>query len=136
MADKGKSPDAGKAVHARAGGGGGRTDRPSFIEGYLNASDKEWLRAHYNEQLQFVAELLNEVGDAYVCSVKFDADSQRFKATLTCRKNSLVNANCILVSRGATSIDALYALAYRHYVKFAGEWGSGSGDVESEGLWD
>lgn len=120
---------------------GGRNDgkwgngpKPKFIEGYLDTDDKKWLHANVDNQLVHVAELLQSIEDEYSISCKYDPNSHRYLASLTCRVQNHFNSGCILVSRGATPIDALYALAYRHFVKFDGKWQEMG--VGSESLWD
>jgi len=135
MAEKGKRNDGDRKT-VQGGNGGSRENNPKpiFIEGYLNAEDKEWLQAHLDDQHILIAELLQSVGEEYVVSCKFDHTSLRFQSSLTCRVKNHINSGCVLVSRGATPLDSLYALAYRHLFKFEGEWRGTSGEVE--GLWD
>lgn len=112
----------------------GNGAKPIFVEGYLTTDDKQWLSDNVENQLSLVSELLQSIDDEYSLSCKFDANSQRFLASLTCRVQNHHNSGCILVSRGATPIDALYALSYRHFVKFDGKWRDSTG--ASDSLWD
>ena len=126
-----------KGVSAGNGGdGNGRNafPRPVFIEGFLNAEDRMWLEAHVGDKLAYVAELLDALEDTYQLKVKFENDTSRYFASLTTVGKNHVNSGCCLVSRGATPTDTLYALAYRHFIKFDGDWRQGGSSNDS--LWD
>lgn len=112
----------------------GSKSKPIFIEGYLDANDQDWLQDHLADQLAYISELLQSLDEEYTLSCKYDTTSQRFMATLTCRVQDHDNTGRILVSRGSDTINALYALAYRHFIKYSGKWGGASGT--SERLWD
>lgn len=136
MKGDGKTGNAKGLSAANGGNDGGRKsfDRPVFIEGFLNADDREWLESHMGNKLVYVGELLDALEDTYVLKVKFELDTSRFFASITTVVKNHVNSGCCLVARGATPIDTLYALAYRHFVKFEGEWRGAGG--ENDSLWD
>jgi len=98
------------------------TPKPVWVEGWLDATDKEWLSTNRNNSLAYVGELLGEIGDEYTLSCKFDERSTKYRADLICRVNNHINSGHILVSRGSTPLAALFALAYKHFVKYKGEW--------------
>lgn len=108
--------------------------RAEFIEGFLGEADKKWLQDNSNAALEHILRLIDEIGDVYTLSCKYDSNSSRFMATLTCRVDDNPNTGCILVQRASSPTHALYALSYKHFVKYEGVWGNGgSGD---RGLWD
>lgn len=108
--------------------------KPVFVEGYLDTNDQKWLQDHMGDQLAYISELFQSLDDTYTLSCKYDSTSQRFMATLTCRLQGHTNTGRILVSRGADTVNALYALAYRHFIKYDGQWGDTTST--SERLWD
>jgi len=106
----------------RNGQGRGLPPMPIFVEGFLNDTDKDWLETHRNTIPECVFALFELVEVGYILSVKFEERSSRFVASLTMREKNHVNSGMCLISRGANPTAALYALYYRHYIKFTEEW--------------
>ena len=94
-----------------------------FIEGYLAASDQQWLTDNMDSSAECVLELVSTISEGYKFGLSFDSKSGRFLATLTCSLVGSADFGKILTSRGATPMLAAFALWYRHYRKFSNGWG-------------
>lgn len=93
-----------------------------FINPYLTEADKQWLVSNMESIDTICLELLHDVGEMYSFSCTYDAKSGRFNAMLKCVATDHGNSGLILSVRGATAIDAMYALAYLHVEKSDGLW--------------
>lgn len=103
------------------------TGKFSFVDGYLDAIDRDWLSTNSEYRADYVFDLVAAIGDEYKLSVSHDYKSGKFLATIACRGLNLPNTGSILTSRGSTAVNALYALAYKFLVKYKDTaWGDGS----------
>lgn len=110
------------------------TDRLQFVDGYLTDTDRQWLEDNIKDQSGWVLDLISDAREYGGLSVKFDAKSGRYLAILFGGDSPETNQGYALTARSATTVDAVYALAYKHYVKFARKWGGVEGERASR--WD
>ena len=96
--------------------------RLQFIDGYLTESDRKWLHDNNADGNSLILDLITGMGDFGGLSCKFDAKSGKWLAILFGGDLPETFTGYALTARAATPDDALYALAYKHFVKFAGGW--------------
>lgn len=101
-----------------------------WVNPYLDTKDIAWLNDNYDKLALIVCEFLDALPEGYTVSSKMDYHSGRFSATCVCENGDLPNNGMALSLRGATRIDALYALAYAHDFKLKGIW-AGAGDSDN-----
>lgn len=93
-----------------------------FINVHLVKADTEWLeKADLSHELG-IERVLGLVQEGYKFSLNEDPKNLSFVASLTDKRPGSPSANHILTGRGATPIDAWYALAYRHYMLAEADW--------------
>lgn len=98
--------------------------RPPF--GYINyeltVQDKEWL-ASSDVDAEFPPRLIDElVMEGYKFSLSFDERNSTCIASLTDRQVGGAFENQCLTGRGATPLNAIHSLLYRHLVVASGDW--------------
>lgn len=93
-----------------------------FINVRLSSDDKAWLAAA-DLQIEFpLLSVLELVSQGYKFSLNEDIRNSSFVASLTDTREDSATHRSILTGRGATAINAWYALAYRHFHLLAGDW--------------
>jgi len=107
----------------------------TFINPYLSDADKAYLSDNADTADGGVLELLELIGTEYALRVGSDERSGRFNAMLTCLAVDNANTGLILSVRGATPIDALYALYYLHVIKSEGLWRSITPEATTPSRW-
>lgn len=105
-----------------------------WVASSLDAGDKEWLRNNANHSLEYVGEFLEDLSPSFTLSVKPEDRSGRYLATLVCTDKEHDGAGCALSSRGSTSFNALYALAYLALGKWPEPWWQQAGN-DLDDLW-
>lgn len=103
--------------------------RLQFVDGYLDKDDLAWLEDHASESDALILDLITESGNYGGMSCKFDEKSGKYLAILFGGGTPEFNSGYALTSRGASPIDALYALAYKHLIKFRRAWASVAGSA-------
>lgn len=126
--------DAGKASSDKGQSDNRFKGSYQFVEGYLNDTDKQWLNDNLDGSDEMVYSLVCELDPCFKLSVSFDVRSDRYLASIARIDVGHSDSGKILVSRGATRFDALYALAYRFKVKFSAGWGEAS--LNSASRWE
>lgn len=94
-----------------------------FIEGYLDERDRDWLDSNADSQYELILEFLAGLPPGLKLGLGYEERSERYKATLTCSIEGHADNNKVLSSRAATPTAALFALYYRHNVKYKDGWG-------------
>jgi hypothetical protein len=113
--DNGSNPDKGKTS-------GGAYRKFTFIAPYLDQNDKLWLRDNLDNYAHVVCLAMEQFPLHLRLSVKFDNASSRWLAILFDDSGDPKSQGVALSVRGATAIDAVYALAYLHCYKLSGGW--------------
>lgn len=112
------------ASPADSGKSGFSGQRLQFVDGYLDKDDLAWLENNAEGADSLILDLITESGDYGGLSCKFDEKSGKYLAILFGGSTPDFNSGFALTSRGSSPIDALYALAYKHIVKFRRGWSS------------
>lgn len=95
-----------------------------FITPYLGQDDKQWLRDHYDNLPVIVCNLVEQLASHHRFSLKRDESSGRWLAVLFDDSGEKSEPGTAMSVRGATPIDAIYALAYLHIYRFPEGWSS------------
>lgn len=119
-----------QSVSGQQGNGKGFTP-VTFVDGYLDDNDRKWLADNYQDSTTLIVDLIGEIEDYGGISCKYDAKSGKFLAILFGGDLPETNTGFALTSRASTPHDALYALSYKHIVKFSRKWGSAAGSAGS-----
>lgn len=110
---------------------GNKPARLQWVNPYLGDVDKSWLKSNSSDLLAWVGELLDNLSSGESLSTWFDYDAHRYVASVSCRDPQSPNHGFAISIRGATRLDALYALAYLVRVRFDGAaW---NGDTSEDG---
>lgn len=94
----------------------------SFIDYALSARDKEWLGAADLAKEFPLERVVDLVSVGYKFSLSPDFNNMSIVATLTDKQENSPTFKRILSGRGATTLDAWYSLAYRHFVVAKEDW--------------
>lgn len=93
-----------------------------FVNVRLSADDKARL-AETDLAIEFpLATILDLVAEGYKFSLKEDTKNGTFVASFTDTREGAPTYRAILTGRGSTSLNAWYALAYRHFVMLPDGW--------------
>lgn len=106
----------------KAGSSDGRFSDYRFINIHLVKADVEWLEKADCEAEFPLSRIFGLVQSGYKFSLNEDAKNLSFVASITDVRESSPSSKHILTGRGATPIDAWFALAYRHFVLAEGDW--------------
>lgn len=93
-----------------------------FINHSLSKSDEEWLEAADLDAEYDFTLVCDLVAEGYKFSLSHDERNQTYVASLTDRAEGSAFYNSCLTGRGASAIDALHALLYRHVHLAQGDW--------------
>lgn len=93
-----------------------------WINPYLNQVDLEWLEGHYNNVAEVLLGFYDRIPMDYTLSQKYDHYSERYQATLICNALDDPNFGIAISVRGATMLDACFALAYCVLEKLPQDW--------------
>lgn len=105
--------------------------KPKYVNVYLNEQDCEWLESNYATANDYFTDFVDTLPTTYGISLYQDSTSGKWNAILSCNDDFDPNNGCKLSVRVSSAVDALYALAYAHDVKFEGKWGNGTGSAAS-----
>lgn len=97
-----------------------------WVNGYLNAADVEWLVAHDKQCADLVLEFIDALPEAATFSCKYESNSDRYLASIVFTGDGDPNDGWGCSMRGATRVDAIYALAYIVAEKY--KWSLGTVD--------
>lgn len=93
-----------------------------FVNVRLSADDKARL-AETELAIEFpLAAILDLVAEGYKFSLKEDTKNSTFVASITDTREDTGTYRAILTGRGSTSLNAWYALAYRHFIMLPDGW--------------
>jgi hypothetical protein len=93
-----------------------------FINHSFSVEDVRWLEAA-DLGVEFpLASAFDLVAEGYKLGFSADAKNHTFVCSLTDRSEGSVFFNACLTGRGATPLDAWYALAYRHFQLSQEDW--------------
>lgn len=113
----------GKKGSKRAGGAGSGLSRDYwFINVQLGKDDKEQLQTTDLTAEFPVSAIFALADEGYKFSIKKDEHNQTYVASLSDSRDSSDTFGGILTGRGATGLNAWYALAYRHFVILESDW--------------
>lgn len=104
-----------------------------WVNPYTNEDDVQWLEDHADTQHIIICEFLAALIPGYNLSNKYDYKSERYIAAIVCVDTGDGNAGFAVSARGATPIDALYALAYICTIKL--EWVFSEGATGTTARW-
>lgn len=135
MSRKGNSNDSRDFSDGR-----GKTGKPhgsglKWVDGYLNDDDKQWLEAHRNEAPDYIFRLIRDSETGGSIQVKFDTYSGKYQAIYFAAPDDDNNGGCALSHRASSPVVAVFVLAYKHFVKYEGQW-TDDKTSDSGGLWD
>jgi hypothetical protein len=111
-----------KRSKGTSGSGSGLSRDYWFINVQLGKDDKEQLQ---NSDLttEFpLSSILALADEGYKFSIKKDEHNQTYVASLSDSRDGSDTFGGILTGRGATGLNAWYALAYRHFVILESDW--------------
>jgi hypothetical protein len=111
-------------------------NRLKWVDGYLNAEDKQWLDDHRNEVAEFILKLVDEQANGYKISCKYSVESSRYQASLLPDDPDCINAGYGLSHRANDPTVALFVLSYKHFIKFDGKWAETEIGSRDSGDWE
>lgn len=102
----------------------------TFLTVSLSSEDKEWL-ATADCALEFpIQGLLDLVQEGYKVSFNYDGKNHTHIATLTDNSPESPTHKSILSGRGSSTLNAWFALMYRHNILLQKDWSSAAHQTE------
>lgn len=106
-------------------------NRITFYDGYLDASDRQWIQDNWDAAPKLIFELINHAEEYGGLSCKFDERSGKWLAILFGGGTPETGAGFALTARASTATLALFVLGYKALHKFTQQWFAGTGSSDT-----